>query len=113
MLPNKNIFRTLHIEMPVELIPIYEELQRIYNLILKNENFRNILLNNINYEQFRSNVFRQMHSYFQGFVNQQLEIENKTGKIEYKIPNKAWFSRMMYERLRQLVMSVYDNQKNF
>ena len=125
-----DLIRSFHIEMPVELIPIHQELQRIYNLILDDENKRFILLNNIDYTAGNGDIWNEMARYFKEFIYEELkeevplskeEIEkltiknNKrrknrlktipTTKIVEKIPNKAWFARMIYENLRRTVES--------
>ena len=57
---SEDLIRAFHIEMPVELIPIHKELQRIYNLILGDENKRFILLNEINYQVGTGEIWNQM-----------------------------------------------------
>ena len=134
-----DLIRSFHIEMPVELIPIHQELQRIYNLILNDNNMRFILLNEINYDTGTGNIWNQMGDYFKEFIYSELQEEvplskeeietlktkNKkkpkryrlkeilTTKIKEKIPNKAWFTRMIYENLRRTVESQRDKVQIF
>jgi len=126
-----DLIRSFHIKMPVELIPIHQELQRIYNLILDDENKRYILLNKIDYTVADGDIWNEMARYFKEFIYaelkeevplskeeiEELTIKNNrrrkknrlktipTTKIVEKIPNKAWFARMIYENLRRLVES--------
>ena len=81
--------------MPSELIPIYQELQKVYNLILSSDDKRLILLNKIQYGR-TGDVWNQMGRLFNTFIYE---------KLEGKIPNKAWFTRMVYENLRRTVES--------
>lgn len=136
---SENLIRTFHIEMPVELIPIHQELQRIYNLILNDNNMRFILLNKINYNTGNGNIWNQMGEYFKEFIYSELQeeiplnkeeieeltVKNKkrrkkyrlkeipTVKVIEKIPNKAWFARMIYENLRRTVESQRDKVEIF
>lgn len=91
----EDLVRTFHIEMPSELIPIYQELQKVYNLILSSDDKKLILLNKIQYGR-TGDVWNQMGRLFNTFVYE---------KLEGKIPNKAWFTRMVYENLRRTVES--------
>ena len=131
----EDLIRSFHIEMPVELIPIHQELQRVYNLILNNNNMRYILLNEINYNTGTGNIWNQMGEHFKEFVYSELQEEiplskeklkakNKkkpkkyrqketTIKVVDKIPNKAWFARMIYENLRRTVESQRDKVEIF
>lgn len=91
-----NLMRGFHIEMPDELIPIHQELQRVYNLMLQDDAIRHTLLNEIDYNTGIGNVWNQMGRLFNRFVYSELQ---------GKIPNKAWFARMFYENLRRTVES--------
>ena len=123
---SEDLIRAYHIEMPVELIPIHQELQRVYNLILNDDTMRFILLNKINYTVGTGEIWNQMGEYFKKFVYSELQEEvsldrkenkNKknrpTIKIVDKIPNKAWFARMVYENLRRTVESQRDKVEIF
>ena len=132
---SNDLIRSFHIEMPIELIPIHQELQRIYNLILDDDNKRFILLNEINYTVGTGEIWNQMSRLFKDFVYSELQeevsltkeeieslkIKNKknrlkeipTTKIVEKIPNKAWFARMVYENLRRTVESQRDKVEIF
>ena len=135
----ENLMRSFHIEMPVELIPIHQELQRVYNLILNDETMRYILLNKIDYTVGVGEIWNQMGRLLKEFVYSELQEEiplseeeietlkakNKrkrkkyrlkeilTTKIIEKIPNKAWFARMIYENLRRTVESQRDKVEIF
>lgn len=135
----ENLIRCFHIEMLVELIPIHQELQRVYNLILNDDNMRFILLNEINYTVGTGEIWNQMGRFFKKFIYSELQEEislekeeieklkakNKkkpkrcrlkeipTTKIVEKIPNKAWFARMVYENLRRTVESQRDKVEIF
>ena len=135
----EDLIKSFHIEMPDELIPIYQELQRVYSLILKDESMRHILLNEINYNTGNGNIWNQMGKFFKGFIYSELQEEillskeeidtlktkNKkkpkryrlneipTTKIVDTIPNKAWFVRMLYENLRRIVESQRNKIKIF
>lgn len=122
----EDLIRSFHIEMPVELIPIHQELQRVYNLILNDNNMRFILLNKINYQVGTGDIWNQMGEYFKEFVYSELQEEvplskeenkNKknrpTTKIMDKIPYKSWFARMIYENLRRTVESQRDKVEIF
>lgn len=106
---SKDLMRTFHIEMPVELIPIHKELQRIYNLILDDEDKQFILLNKINYQVGAGDVWNQMGRFFKDFIYEELKEDNKTDRI----PNKAWFTRMLYENLRRTVESQREKAQIF
>ena len=128
---SEDLIRAFHIEMPVELIPIHKELQRIYNLILGDENKRFILLNEINYQVGTGEIWNQMGEYFKKFIYSELKeevslskeeiekltVKNKkkrpTTKIVDKIPYKSWFTRMIYENLRRTVESQRDKVEIF
>lgn len=133
------LIRCFHIEMPVELIPIHQELQRVYNLILNDDTMRYILLNEINYNVGLGDARTQIERALKKFVYSELQEEiplseeeieklkakNKkkpkryrlkeipTTKIVDKIPNKAWFARMVYENLRRRLESQRDKVEIF
>lgn len=131
----EDLIRSFHIEMPVELMPIHQELHRIYNLILDDDKKRFILLNKINYQVGNGEVWNQMGRLFKDFIYSELQEEvpltkeeieslktkNKkyklkeipTTKIIEKIPNKAWFARMIYENLRRTVESQREKVEIF
>ena len=126
----EDLIRSFHIEMPVELIPIHQELQRVYNLILNDDTMRFILLYKINYQVGNGEVWNQMGEYFKKFVYSELQEEVSLGeektknkkkrkkcrptiKIVDKIPNKAWFARMVYENLRRTVESQRNKVEIF
>ena len=131
----EDLIRSFHIEMPVELIPIHQELQRVYNLILNDDTMRFILLNKINYTVGTGEIWNQMGEFFKNFIYSELQEEvppskkeiekltakNKkkrkkyrpTTKIVDKIPYKSWFTRMIYENLRRTVESQRDKVEIF
>lgn len=100
----KILTRVFHTEIPGELIPIHQELQRVYNLILDDDPMRNILMNKIDYTVGVGKVWNQMGQCFKAFVY---------GELQDKIPNKAWFARMVYENLRRTVESLRDKIEIF
>ena len=99
-----NLTRSFHIEMPSELKPIHQELQKVYNLMLNDEAMRHVLLNEINYNTGIGNIWNQMGELFKEFIYSELQ---------GKIPNKAWFTRMIYENLRRTVESQREKAKIF
>lgn len=99
-----DLTRSFHIEMPSELKPIHQELQKVYNLMLNDDAIRHALLNEINYNTGIGNIWNQMGELFKEFIYSELK---------GKIPNKAWFTRMIYENLRRTVESQREKAKIF
>ena len=98
----EDLIRSFHIEMPVELIPIHQELQRVYNLILNNESMRYILLNKINYDTGNGNIWTQMEKYFREFVYSELQEEIPLSEKELESLKKKNKKKPKRYRLKEI-----------
>ena len=91
-----NKFLTFLIDMPEDLIWIYDFLQTKMNLWIGNPIIREQLFQ-IDLSQPRGKIWE--------------EIRNIVGQEEitqWKIPNPAWYSRMIFENIRRLLLSKQE-----
>ena len=91
-----NKFLTFLIEMPEELVWVYDFLQEKMNLWIGNPVVRKQLFQ-IDLSQPRGKIWE--------------EIRNIVGQEEitqWEIPNPAWYSRMIFENIRRLLLSKQE-----
>ena len=91
-----NKFLTFLIEMPEELVWIYNFLQEKINLWIGNPVIRRQLFQ-IDLSQPKGKIWE--------------EIRNIVGQEEitqWEIPNPAWYSRMIFENIRRLLLSKQE-----
>ena len=91
----KTNWKSFNINMPVELIPIYDFLQNELNFILSNNETRTIL-NKIDLSQHRGNVWRELR-------------DNLKWRIkDWTIHNKTWHSYILFENIRRELQSKQE-----
>ena len=91
----KNDWKSFNINMPVELIPIYDFLQAELNFILSNNKTRAIL-NKIDLSQHRGNIWRELR-------------DNLKWRIkDWTIHNKTWHSYILFENIRRELQSKQE-----
>lgn len=91
-----NKFLTFLINMPEELVWIYDFLQEKMNLWIGNTVIRKQLFQ-IDLSQPRGKIWEEIRN----IVGQE-EIK------EWEIPNPAWYSRMIFENIRRLLLSKQE-----
>ena len=91
----KNNWKCFNIDMPEELIPIYDFLQTELNYILTNYK---IELSKVNLNQHRGNVVRE--------IARLISNRHKT----WKINNPAWHARIVSENIRRELESKKERQ---
>lgn len=94
----KTEYRAFNIAMPPPIIPIYDFLQEEMNSVLDDEDYRS-KLQELDLTQHRGNTWKDMKNIFNPRV--------KT----WKINNKAWYARILYENLRRELQSKEENIK--
>ena len=94
----KNNWKSFNINMPKELIPIYDFLQVELNYILTNYKSE---LNKINLNQHRGKI-----------VNELAKLISHRYKT-WKINNPAWYARIVCENIRRELESKKDRQRIF
>ena len=94
----KNNWKSFNIDMPKELIPIYDFLQSELNYILANYK---IELNKVNLNQHRGNVVRE--------IAKLISYRYKT----WKINNPAWYARIVSENIRRELESKKERQLTY
>ena len=91
-----NKFLTFLIDMPEELVWIYDFLQEKIDLWIGNPVIRKQLFQ-MDLSQPRGKVWEEIRN----IVGQE-EIK------EWEIPNPAWYSRMIFENIRRLLLSKQE-----
>lgn len=94
----KNNWKSFNINMPEELIPIYDFLQDELNYVLKNYK---PVLNKINLNQHRGNVVTEIAKLFAGRIS------------TWTINNPAWYARIVSENIRRELESKKDRKQVF
>lgn len=84
----KNTWKSFNINMPNELIPIYDFLQNELNFILSNNETRD-LLNNIDLSLHKGNIWREMRDVLKWRIK------------DWTLHNKTWHSYILFENLRR------------
>lgn len=92
----KDEFLAFHINMPQELIPLYDFLQSELNFFLSDEESRS-KIQQVDYNLHKGNVWRSFRDAFK------LRIQT------WKIKNKTWYSYMLFENIRREVQSKEEN----
>jgi len=90
--------RTIRIDMPFELIPMYDLLSETCNSILNNPTFM-FQLEKIDYFGDRGKVRNEIHKILKPYVYSKIN----------SLPVKSWYARTIYEYLRRLFKSYYNN----
>lgn len=88
-------WKSFNINMPLELIPIYDFLQDELNFILSNDETRAIL-DNIDLSKLRGDVWRDMRD--------SLKFRIK----DWPLHNKTWHSYILFENLRREIKSKQE-----
>ena len=88
-------WKSFNINMPLELIPIYDFLQNELNFILSNNETRAIL-DNIDLSKLRGDVWRDMRD--------RLKFRIK----DWPLHNKTWHSYILFENLRREIKSKQE-----
>lgn len=83
--------RAIHIEMPPELIPLYELLNEVYNSILNNPTFIT-QLKQVDYSEHRGKVRDNLHKILGSYIYSKIN----------ELPVKSWYARTIYEQLTRL-----------
>ena len=91
----KNNWKSFNIDMPEELIPIYDFLQLELNYILKNYKSE---LNKVNLNQHKGNVITEIAKIFAERIS------------IWKINNPAWHARIVSENIRRELESKKERQ---
>ena len=81
-------WKSFNINMPNELIPIYDFLQNELNFILSNNETRD-LLNNIDLSLHKGNIWREMRDVLKWRIK------------DWTLHNKTWHSYILFENLRR------------
>lgn len=92
----KTEYRAFNIAIPPPIIPIYDFLQEELNSILNDEEYRS-KLQGLDLTKHRGNTWKDMKNIFNPRV--------KT----WRINNKAWYARILYENLRRELQSKEEN----
>lgn len=85
-------WKSFNINMPVELIPIYDFLQNELNFILSNNETRD-LLNNIDLSLHKGNIWREMRDVLKWRIK------------DWTLHNKTWHSYILFENIRRELQS--------
>lgn len=100
---NKNkAYRTIFINMPKELRPVYNKLQHLLNSLLSNKYARHYILNKVDYTQHKGMVWKQVKQ----DLNTHIQLE-----LGPDFPNVAWYSYMVIEQIRRLYFSLQEKVK--
>lgn len=89
-------WKSFNINMPAELIPIYDFLQDELNFILSNDETRAIL-NKIDLTKHRGDVWRDLRDALKWRVD------------EWQLHNKTWHSYILFENLRRELQSKRES----
>lgn len=92
----KKNWLAFNINMPVELIPLYDFLQEELNFILSDPLCRK-MIQNIDYNQHKGNVWRDLRDVLR------FRIE------KWGIKNKTWYSYILFENIRREIQSKREN----
>ena len=88
-------WKSFNINMPSELIPIYDFLQNELNFILSNDEAR-VVLDNIDLSKHRGDVWRDMR-------------DNLKWRIkDWPLHNKTWHSYILFENIRREIKSKQE-----
>lgn len=88
-------WKSFNINMPLELIPIYDFLQNELNFILSNDKTR-ALLDKIDLSKLRGDVWRDMRD--------SLKFRIK----DWPLHNKTWHSYILFENIRREIKSKQE-----
>ena len=88
-------WKSFNINMPTELIPIYDFLQNELNFILSNDETRAIL-NNIDLSKLRGDIWRDLRD------NLKFRIK------DWPLHNKTWHSYILFENIRREIQSKQE-----
>ena len=88
-------WKCFNINMPLELIPIYDFLQNELNFILSNDETRT-LLDMIDLSKHRGDVWRELRD------NLKFRIK------DWPLHNKTWHSYILFENIRREIQSKQE-----
>lgn len=88
---NNKLGRAIRIEMPSELIPLYDLLNWVYNSILNNPTFIS-QLKQVDYSKHRGKVRDNLHKILGPYIYSKIN----------SLPVKSWYARTIYEQLTRL-----------
>lgn len=96
----KTTWRTIHIECPEPLIPVYDRMAEAFDTILSTPHLRKGVLS-VDTSLRRGDQWRMMRKIIGDDVRELLGSD---------FPNRAWHSRMIFEQLRRMVESLRERQ---
>lgn len=91
--------RTIRTDMPFELIPMYDLLNKTCNSILNNPTFMSQLEKIDYFNDSVGSVWVEMHKILGSYVYSKIN----------SLPVKSWYARTIYEYLRRLFKNYYNN----
>ena len=96
----KTTWRTIHIECPEPLIPVYNRMAEVFDIILSTPHLREAVLS-VDMSLHRGDQWRMMRKIIGDDVRELLGFD---------FPNRAWHSCMIFEQLRRMVESLRERQ---
>ena len=96
----KTMWRAIHIECPEPLIPVYDRMAEVFNIILSAPHLREGVLS-VDTSLRRGNYVNEMRRVIGDNVRELLGSD---------FPNRAWHCKMIFEQLRRMVESLRERQ---
>ena len=96
----KTTWRTIHIECPDPLIPLYDKMSEVFDTILSTPHLREGVLS-VNTSLRRGNYVNEMRRVIGDEVRDLLGSD---------FPNRAWHCKIIFEQLRRMVESLRERQ---
>ena len=93
-------WRTIHVEFPETLVPLYDKMSEVFNTILSDPSLRAGVVS-VDPTLSRGNYVNEMRHVIGDEVRDLLGSD---------FPNKAWHSRIVFEQLRRMVVSLREQQ---
>jgi len=93
-------WRTIHVEFPETLVPLYDKMSEVFNTILSDPSLRAGVVS-VDPTLRRDNYRNKMRHVIGDEVRDMLGPD---------FPNKAWHSRIIFEQLRRMVVSLRERQ---
>ena len=93
-------WRTIHVEFPETLVPLYNKMSEVFNTILSDPSLRAGVVSvdpTLRRDNYRNEMRRVIGN----------EVRDLLGP---DFPNKAWHSRIIFEQLRRMVVSLRERQ---
>ena len=93
-------WRTIHVEFPETLVPLYDKMSEVFNTILSDPSLRAGVVS-VDPTLRRGDYWTEMRRVIGSEVCDLLGPD---------FPNKAWHSRIVFEQLRRMVVSLRERQ---